>query len=350
MRASRRTGPGSDVGRALLSALLFGASTPVAKSLLDEVEPFTLAGLFYLGAAAGLLPMLLARRELTLRRLGVQDRRRLAGAILFGGGLGPVLLLFGLKLAPAASVALWLNLETVATALLAVLLFREHLSPRGWLANLGVFAAGLLLGFESAPIALGGALVALACVCWGLDNNLTATIGGLSPVQSTFFKGLGAGAANLALGLALGGGRLPGAAPLAVALATGVLSYGVSVVLYISAAQRLGATRSQMLFASAPFWGAAGSVLVLNEAVSLQQAGAAALLAGALVLLFRDRHEHRHVHEALEHVHTHGHADGHHTHEHPGLTSDVVHTHWHRHEPLEHAHPHWPDLHHRHGH
>jgi drug/metabolite transporter (DMT)-like permease len=213
-----------------------------------------------------------------------------------------------------------------------------------------VFAAGLLLGFESAPIALGGALVALACVCWGLDNNLTATIGGLSPVQSTFFKGLGAGAANLALGLALGGGRLPGAAPLAVALATGVLSYGVSVVLYISAAQRLGATRSQMLFASAPFWGAAGSVLVLNEAVSLQQAGAAALLAGALVLLFRDRHEHRHVHEALEHVHTHGHADGHHTHEHPGLTSDVVHTHWHRHEPLEHAHPHWPDLHHRHGH
>jgi drug/metabolite transporter (DMT)-like permease len=344
---------------ALVSALLLGASTPISKALLDSVEPFTLAGILYLGAAAGLLPVLLWRRQGAgaapgpSRRLGQLGRRnllRLGGAILFGGVLGPLLLLFGLRLAPASTVALWLNLETVATAFLAVLLFRENLSWQGWLANLGVFLAGVLMSVESPQIALGGLLVALACVCWGLDNNLTATIDGLSPTVSTFCKGLAAGTVNLLLGLAMTGGELPGSSVLGLGLLTGALSYGASIVLYISAAQQMGATRSQMLFATAPFWGALGAFLFLSESVTALPAAAAVLMLASLIVLFRDRHEHEHEHAALEHIHAHDHTDPHHSHEHPELESGTVHTHWHRHEPIVHTHPHWPDLHHRHEH
>jgi hypothetical protein len=129
-----------------------------------------------------------------------------------------------------------------------------------------------------------------------------------------------------------------------------MLAYGASIVLYVSAAQRMGAARSQMLFASAPFWGTLGAVLFLGERITPLQGASALLLAGSLALLFRDRHEHEHVHEPMEHVHAHHHLDGHHTHAHPEHDPAAVHTHWHRHEPLVHAHPHWPDLHHRHEH
>jgi drug/metabolite transporter (DMT)-like permease len=333
---------------ALLSAFLFGASTPVSKALLAQVEPFTLAGLLYLGAAAGLVPVLLGTRQWP--RLDRRSLVRLGGAIAAGGVCGPVLLLFGLRLAPASTVSLWLNLETVATAGLAVLFFREDLSRLGWLANAGVFASGLLLSFQGSQVALGGLLVAGACLCWGIDNNLTSTIDGLSPAQSTFCKGLAAGTVNLGIGLQAAGGSLPHGGTLAVALVTGSLSYGASIALYVAAAQKLGAARSQMLFASAPVWGVLGSILALGEGLTPLQAGAAGLLAVALAVLFRDRHEHEHQHRAMEHTHAHDHLDGHHVHEHPGLDPALMHTHWHRHEPLTHAHRHWPDLHHRHGH
>ncbi len=338
------------VGWCLLSAALFGASTPASKALLEgSVGPVTLAGLLYLGAALATAPF--ARRGgVPARRRDPVNLRRLAGAVLFGGVIGPVALMVGLATAPSASVSLWLNLETTATALLAWALFREHLHARGWLANGLVVVAGVLLaapdGFQVAPAA---GWVLLACVCWGLDNNLTAIIDGFTPAQTTCAKGLVAGGTNLALGLGLGE-AIPTVPQILGALLVGALAYGASIVLYIRGAQQLGATRSQMLFATAPFLGMLVSWAVLAEPVLAVQLGATLLMGAALALLLGHRHAHEHAHEALEHTHAHRHDDGHHTHTHDGLPDEVWHTHPHEHEAVTHTHPHVPDLHHRHRH
>ena len=336
---------------ALLSAVLFGASTPIGKILLDSLPPFQLAGLLYLGAAIGVLPFLV-RRQTTrkVHRIGKRNLLRLIGAISFGGIAGPVLLLFGLQKAPAASVAMWLNLELVATAILGGLLFREYLGGYGWIGVIGTIGASVMLSWHEGTIGLYALLlVAAASVCWGLDNHLTALIDGITPAQSTFWKGAIAGATNLIISVIL---EPYGKAiwVLASGVIVGVFSYGFSISLYILAAQNLGATRSQMIFASAPFCGVALSVILLGETISVIQAVAAVILVVSLTILFRDQHSHSHTHELLHHKHRHRHDDGHHDHVHTDGEGAVYHSHWHTHEPLTHAHPHWPDIHHRHRH
>jgi len=338
---------------ALLAAALFGAATPASKWLLGTLSPLQLAGLLYLGAALGVVPALVRSRSLAFPRdrLG---RTRLLGAVVCGGLLGPLLLLLGLRLASAASVSLWLNLELEATAVLGAVWFHDRLGAGGWLGAAVALGAGALLssGEGAAGFAAGG-LVAAACVCWAFDNHWTALLDEVPPAVTTFWKGATAGAANLALGAALAPFT---AAPsrVAAALATGALCYGASIVLYVTAAQSLGATRAQVAFASAPLFGVALAAAWLGEPVSTLQLGAAAALALAVGLVLRDRHAHLHRHEALAHVHWHRHDDGHHGHAHPPAESGAppggAHAHWHVHEPLEHAHPHWPDLHHRHRH
>jgi drug/metabolite transporter (DMT)-like permease len=332
----------------LLAAALFGASTPVARSLLGGIGPLTLAGLFYLGAALGTAPWALRGHAGEARRR--EDRLRLGGAVLFGGVVGPVLMLLGLKMAPAASVALWLNLEAPATALLGWAFFREHVDRRTWAAAALVWAASVVL---AAPEGFSGGVAALlvlgGCFAWGLDNNLTSVIAGYTPAQTTFVKGLAAGIVNLLLGAIIEGMPTLGAG-LLVALFVGVFAYGASIVLYVAGAQQLGATRAQMIFATAPFWGVGLAWLGLGEAVLPAQLVAAAAMIGALVLLFTERHGHAHTHEALRHTHWHRHDDAHHGHEHPGLPRWGWHIHEHAHEAVTHEHPHRPDLHHRHEH
>lgn len=324
----------------LLAAALFGASTPVSKTLLGGMGPLTLAGLLYLGAALATAPF--AR--------GPWDRgelRRLLGAVIFGGVLGPVLVLLGLRLAPAGSVALWLNLEAPATALLGWAFFREHLGPRALGAAVLTWVASVILASPSGGgDALAALLVAAGCLCWGLDNNLTAVIERLTPAQTTFAKGLVAGGVNLGLGLLLEGSPTDGRS-VVISLGVGTLSYGASIVLYVAGAQQLGATRAQMIFATAPFWG----VLLawLSEPVLAAQVVAGALMAAGLALVYGERHAHAHTHEAARHTHWHRHDDGHHDHPHEGEVRGW-HAHEHEHAPRAHSHPHRPDLHHRHAH
>ncbi|MEN0068593.1 MAG: DMT family transporter [Myxococcota bacterium] len=335
----------------LLAALLFGASTPASKALLDGFGPLTLAGLLYLGAALAVLPFSLSGGS-AVRRRSPHNLGSLIGAVVFGGIVGPALLLYGLRLAPSASVSLWLNLETGATAVLALWFFQENLEWRDWLANLGVVVAGVVLaapdGFGLAPAAL---LVAAAAVCWGLDNNWTATIDGFTPEQVTLAKGVVAGTFNLGLGLALGQ-PVAGVGLTVLALLVGGLAYGASIVLYIRGAQQLGATRSQMLFATAPFLGVAVAWVALGEPVALVQVIAMTLLIGSLTILFTGHHEHDHAHDSMVHTHLHCHDDGHHDHTHPDidLPPGAWHTHEHVHQAIVHVHAHQPDLHHRHTH
>ena len=332
----------------LVAAVRFGASTPAATALLGGLGSFQLAGLFYLGAAIGVLPFSL-RGGSRARRKELRHRVHLGGAILAGGVVGPVLLLFALRSASAGSVSLWLNLEAVATAILGAVFFREHLGARAVIAACAVVAGGALLALpEGFAGALPAALVALACTAWAVDNHLTALIDGLTPAQCTLAKGAVAGTINLGIGVAVSGWPAAGAA--AAALAIGTLAYGASIVLYVAGAQQLGATRAQLAFATAPLAGLILAWTALAEPVLPAQLAAAGLMALGVVLLLSNQHEHHHHHERQVHSHSHRHDDGHHLHVHPGLPAWIRHTHEHEHAAIRHSHAHVPDLHHRHDH
>lgn len=335
---------------ALLSAFLFGSATPLSKNLLDQLTSFQLAGLLYIGAAIGVIFIVVRDKKFVLPwRMDRKNALRLLGAVVFGGMLGPLALLAGLRLANASSVSMWLNLEMVATAILGHFIFKDHLTKKGWIAAVGILLSAIILtsGEGSAGI-LAGILVTLACICWGIDNHLTALIDGITPAQSTFWKGLVAGTTNLIIGVSIT--PLTGSLGAVIGgLVLGVFAYGFSIVLYITAAQHLGATRSQLIFSSAPFWGILLSILMLGENFTWQLAIAIALFVASMFLLTKEQHQHTHTHEKMVHEHRHRHDDGHHDH-HRDEKIDGWHTHPHRHDFLKHAHPHWPDLHHRHLH
>lgn len=335
----------------LTSALLFGAATPAGKVLLTGMHPQVLAGLLYLGSAIGVLPVVTATKAI---QLPWQLERRtfllLSGAVVMGGILGPLLLLMGLSVANAGSVSLWLNLEFVATVILGHFVFREQLTARGWMAAGGtVCAAVALAGSQGEVGVLAALLVALACCCWGVDNHFTALIDGITPAQITLWKGMVAGVFNLTIGT-LVASDIGSMKNVLLALFVGAVSYGASVTLYIRAAQGLGASRSQMVFSSAPFFGVLLSVAVLKEPFTGAQGLAAGIIIASMVLLFTEKHAHLHRHDGASHRHTHRHTDRHHSHQHEGQPVSKGHEHWHEHDPIKHDHEHWPDLHHRHRH
>jgi drug/metabolite transporter (DMT)-like permease len=336
---------------ALIAALGFGLSAPLAKLLLDDAPPLFLAGLLYLGAGLflGLTRVAWRRRPTSGRPLTPRDRWILAGVVLVGGVLAPPLLLWGLDRSPATTTALLLNLEVVLTVILAGLVFGEHLGPRVAVAAVVMALAGIVLSWtpESPAIASGAAAIVLACALWALDNNLTRLIAESDPLLIVQVKGLVAGTVNTLL--AVGSGQpWPAPATIALALVLGVASYGTSLVLFIVSMRQLGAARTGAYFATAPFFGAAGGLL-LGEPITMRLIAAAALMAGATWLLVHERHGHGHRHAAGVHTHVHVH-DAHHQHAHEGWEGPEPHSHPHPTGPLAHEHPHTPDIHHDHGH
>ena len=333
---------------AVAAAFFFGISTPLSKALILDLNPFLLAGLLYLGAGLGLSLLSIFGEKRGTPAGKKFNYKYIAGMVLFGGLLGPVFLMGAIKIAPAASVSIWLNLELVATAVLGHFLFKDHLDKAGWSSVALSLAAGILLSYSGGAAGVtAGLLVALACFCWGFDNHFTALIDDLSPARSTIIKGLAAGTTNLLIGLALAGG-LPPAAAAGKALLVGFLCYGLSITFYISSAQKLGAVRSQLIFSIAPLFGVALAVLALGEGLSAVQAVSGALLLASVWLMLAEKHAHSHEHAEMEHTHQHGHGDMHHDH-HDGA-QEKAHAHFHKHPAAAHEHPHWPDLHHRHTH
>ncbi len=342
---------------ALLAAALFGLSAPFAKLLLGQTKPQLLAGLLYLGSGVGLLAVWLWRRRVASREapLGRPDAPWLAGAIAFGGVLGPLLLMIGLSRTAASGASLLLNLEGVFTALLAWFVFHENFDRRIALGMLAILAGGVVLSWQG-RLAWGGLVgplaIAGACLCWGIDNNLTQKVSGGDPVQVAMLKGVVAGTVNTAIALLLGA-TWPGPARLAAALALGFLGYGVSLTLFVLALRHLGTARTGAYFSVAPFVGAAASLVVFRERPSAYLLTAALLMGAGVWLHLTERHEHEHRHQPMEHEHSHLH-DEHHQHRHlpsdPPVSDPAPHSHPHRHTPLTHTHPHYPDLHHRHEH
>jgi drug/metabolite transporter (DMT)-like permease len=338
------------IAYALLSAALFGASTPLAKLLVGGTAPLALAGVLYLASGIGLGFWLLVRRK---PMVGVSrgDWPWLAAAIAAGGIAGPGLLMYGLQLTEASTASLLLNLEAVFTAALAWIAFRENVDRRVFVGMFVIVAGGVLLSWQQAPRVAGISgplLIACACLAWAFDNNLTRRISGGDPVTIAALKGLVAGAANLGLALAMGA-YMP--APGAVVLAglVGIFGYGVSLVLFILALRDLGAARTSAYFSVAPFCGAALALFLLGERTDPAFWGAAGLMAIGVWLHISERHEHEHVHDPVTHSHEHLH-DEHHQHTHDVAWNGRPHSHEHEHRRLRHRHPHYPDLHHRHRH
>lgn len=340
---------------ALISAALFGASTPLAKLLLGTVDPWLLAALLYLGAGLGLGLIQLLRKASGARNdeapLRKADIPWLAAIILAGGVAGPVLLMVGLARTSAASASLLLNLEGLATMGIAWLAFKENVDRRLLLGAFAILAGAVVLSWQNggATLDTGGLLVAGACLAWGIDNNLTRKLSSADPVKLAMIKGLVAGVVNLSLAFSQGA-NLPHLSMVLGAGAVGFLGYGVSLVLFVLGLRHLGSARTGAYFSLAPFVGATLAVLLLSEPISLKLLIAGALMGIGLWLHLAERHEHEHTHEALEHEHRHVH-DEHHQHVHS--KDDPVgepHTHFHRHAPMTHKHPHYPDIHHRHRH
>jgi drug/metabolite transporter (DMT)-like permease len=343
---------------ALLAAALFGASTPFAKVLLGSLPPVALAGMLYLGSGLGLLACFIVRaiagRNKQERPAGLTapDLPWLAGAIAAGGIAGPLLLMAGLSVTPASSASLLLNMEGVLTSMLAWFVFKENFDRRIFIGMLLIVVAGVLLSWDQMPhlgVPWGALAIIGACLCWGIDNNLTRKVSASDALQIAGTKGLVAGAVNLGLALLLGF-SWPAWDKVLMAGLVGFAGYGLSLVTFVLALRHLGTARTGAYFSAAPFVGAVISLLMLGEAPGLVFWAAAALMAAGIWLHLTESHGHEHEHEPLSHTHEHRHDD-HHQHEHDfPWDGTEPHTHPHQHQPLRHTHAHYPDIHHRHGH
>ncbi len=345
------------IGYAIQAALLFGAATPFAKLLLNEAPPLLLAGLLYLGAGVGLALWIVARRGLDAlgsneSTLSISELPWLGGAILSGGVLGPILLMMGLRLTPATSAALLLNLESVFTTLMAWFVFRENFDRRIATGMLVIVMASWLLSWQGVlefGSPWGSICIIGACGCWAADNNLTRQLSIYSPLHIACLKGLVAGSVNTLMALWMGM-TFPSLGVIIAAAVVGFLGYGLSLALYILALRHLGAARTGAYFALAPFSGAALSLLVLGESPGRLFWLATILMAWGLWLHLSERHDHPHTHDETAHDHPHTH-DEHHQHHHDfQWEGHEPHTHLHHHAGLRHTHAHFPDIHHRHNH
>lgn len=336
----------------LFSGLLFGIATPFSKLLLVNFNSFQLAGLLYIGAGIAMVPAIIKKGNQIKLLFRKNNLIRTLGIILFGGILGPLLLLIGLRAANAASVSIWLNLELVATAILGVLIFKDNLDKFTWIGVLLTVCAGVITSLGAGVSGLTSALlITAACFCWGIDNHLTALTDGATPQAVTFVKGIIAGLVNLTIGISIS------STPVMInsifaALAIGAFSYGLSIVLYVISAQNIGATRGQILFSTAPLWGVVLSYVFFQDAFHWTHVIAILFLIIAIIVININSHKHIHQHEMLEHIHYHKHDDGHHDHIHEDESKNIDkgHSHLHIHSPIIHEHPHYPDLHHRHKH
>jgi drug/metabolite transporter (DMT)-like permease len=341
--------------QALIAALLFGASAPLAKLFLGEVEPIPLAAFLYLGSGLGLfgikLFMRANQRSDREARIKKGDLIWLAGAILAGGVAAPITLLFSLQNTPAATASLLLNFESVATTLIAVFAFKESISRRAWWAVAMITGASIFLSINTSAgwgFSLGALGIIAACILWGLDNNFTRNISARDPLMIVTVKGLAAGSFSLGMALVLGN-KLPALGIILGAMALGCLSYGVSIVLFIRAMRGLGAARTSALFGTAPLAGMLLSFIMFRELPGSMFILALPLMALGTFLLVNEEHKHHHVHELTLHEHAHLHDDGHHEHDHDEKAIRE-HSHLHTHDETDHEHHHMPDLHHRHAH
>lgn len=342
--------------QAIFAAILFGASAPISKLLLGDIEPIPMAAFLYLGSGLGLLIFRMVQRLnrnyiRTEAKITKNDTKWLIGAIMAGGVIAPIILMFSLRNTPASTASLLLNFEGVATTIIAALAFKEAVGRRIWLAVAAIAAASILLSWNfngEWGFSIGASGVVLACILWGIDNNFTRNISAKDPLIIVTIKGIGAGTFSLLLAF-ITQSSFPSIKTALGAMLLGCFSYGVSIVLFILAMRSLGASRTSAFFGTAPFVGAVLSFLLFHELPNILFYISLPIMIIGAILILGEEHGHIHLHISLEHEHRHSHDDGHHAHGHDA-GENAEHSHPHEHEHIEHTHSHTPDLHHRHKH
>lgn len=339
---------------AVLAAALFGLSAPVSKLLLADLSPTFMAALLYLGAGFGMLLVRMAgilRREPPAEAKMTKKEMPYIAAMVLLDIAAPILLMAGLTMTTASTASLLNNFEIVATATVAMIFFREPLDKRMWLAILLITVSSIVLSvedFRNLSLSIGSTFILAACLCWGIENNCTRMLSLKDPLQIVIIKGFGSGTGALLISLGVNGvdGSLP---YILLALLLGFVSYGLSIFFYVSAQRELGAARTSIYYAAAPFIGVLISWILLRDTITGSFLTALAIMLTGTYFAISEKHKHPHIHLEETHEHRHSHGDGHHTHHHE-VEIAGEHSHEHTHEPLEHTHTHMPEIHHQHTH
>jgi len=323
---------------ALLAAIFYAINTPFSKVLLNKIPPTLMAAFLYLGAGIGVGIMYLFRRkaEEKYKKLNKEDIPYAIGMIVLDIA-APVFLMIGINIGSASNASLLGNFEIVATTLIALLIFKENVTSKLWIAIGFITVSSIVLsveGAESFQFSLGSLFVILATCCWGLENNCTRKIADKSTYEIVLLKGFFSGGGAFIVALILGE-RIPQIKYIIAALLLGFVAYGLSIFMYIRAQRDLGAAKTSSYYAVAPFVGTFLAFVVNGEKLTLVYfIGLIFMIIGSAVVVYDTmvkRHSHSHSH-IIVHTHdgkTHTHIITH-EHEHSHFISEKKHNHKHK--------------------
>ena len=259
---------------AILAAALYAVNAPVSKLLLQETTPTMMAAMLYLGAGIGMLLLGMARQQL---KMGKNEQKLTRKGFPFAVGMivldiaAPICLMIGLRSTTSANASLLNNFEIVATSVIALLVFKEAIGKRLWLAIGLITLSSAILSMEDASslhFSAGSLFVLLACICWGFENNCTRMMSQSDPLEIVVLKGFGSGLGSLAIAFVVGE-QLPPLRLILCALLLGFVSYGLSIFFYVYAQRKLGAAKTSAYYAISPFIGVFLSLLIFQEMPSL---------------------------------------------------------------------------------
>ena len=339
--------------KAIVAAALYAINVPFSKILLVHGEPAMMAAFLYLGAGLGMFVYSIVSKT-TGKAAPTEPLTRkelpYTIAMVVLDIIAPILLMFGIKFSNAANVSLINNFEIVATSLIALLVFKEAISKKLWIAIALVTVASVILSFEGAgafAFNIGSLFVFGACLCWGIENNCTRMISNKSSIEIVVIKGSFSGLGSLLVALAIGE-RIPSTLWMMCVLLLGFVAYGLSIYFYVMAQKDLGAAKTSAYYSIAPFLGVAFGMLILGERPAIQFYAALIVMIVSTFFMIQDTIELQHTHEHTHtHTHEHRHGDTVHSHEHTH-THTHIHTHGgdsdsheHNHKAMPHEHLHF---------
>ena len=260
----------SGICLALFAAALYAINSPLSKLLLDYLPPTLMAGFLYIGAGVCMLALALLRKVRKTERTETKLTKRelpYTVAMILLDIAAPVCLLLGLKSTTAANASLLNNFEIVATAVIALVVFKEKINFRLWLGILFITLSCMVLSFEdlsSLQFSYGSLLILLACVCWGFENNCTKKISSKDPLEIVLLKGIFSGLGSLLVGFIIGE-RITVLWSVFAVIGVGFVAYGLSIFFYVHAQRILGAARTSAYYAVSPFIGTLLSLVIFRE-------------------------------------------------------------------------------------
>ncbi len=261
---------------AILAAALYAINIPITKLLLSKVQPTIMAAFLYLGAGIGLFLYGIAEKSIVKKQ---KKRNHLTKkevpytvAMVVLDIIAPILLMFGVAITHSANASLLNNFEIVTTSIIALIIFKEIISKRLWLAITLVTTASVILTFEGIDSFMfnkGSLFVLGACLCWGFENNCTKMISHKSSIEIVVIKGVFSGLGSLVVAF-IAGESLPSLKWVLCVMILGFVAYGLSIHFYIMAQKELGAAKTSAFYSIAPFLGVLFSVIILSEKPKLQ--------------------------------------------------------------------------------